>query len=176
MLKEVLIGGTTTPAAESVQPQSKASAKRERVVNNMDRVLYRAKKIYGNQLDRTPEMKARAIRKALAEVGDPMITEPIFLAKYVERMAMLLDSKKFCQECKARQLDVYTLATNLAFYGVKKCQKIIRNGLAECSALLCEMKEPVFRREELQNVDGFGLLAEINEPILISLSSPKQPR
>ena len=170
-----IMGNITAPLAESVQPQSKASVTRERVLNNMDKVLCRAKKIYGNQLDRTPEMKARAIRKALAEVGDPTITESIFLAKYVERMAMLLDSKKFWRECEAHQLDAYTLATNLAFYGVSKCRKVIRNGLAECSALLCEMKEPVFRLEELKNVDGFGLLAEINEPILISLSSPKQP-
>lgn len=158
-------GDIIAPAAESSQPQTKASAKRERVLNNMDKVLCRAKKIYGNQLDRTPEMKARAIRKALAEVGDPTITESNFLAKYVERMAILLDSKKFWRECEVHQLDAYTLATNLAFYGVSKCRKVIRNGLTECSALLCEMKEPVFRLEELQAVDGFGLLSEFHKQI-----------
>ena len=165
MEKHFFNGGIIAPAAESVQPQVKASVMRERVLKHTDKVLARARKIYGNQLDKTPEMKARAIRKALAEVGDPTITELNFLAKYVERMAMLLDSKNFWRECEKHQLDAYTLGTNLAFYGVRKCQKVIRNGLAECSDLLCEMKKPVFQLEELKKVDGCGLLSEITAPV-----------
>ena len=105
-------GGMPANLAESVQPQiiGNAPATRGRVLNTTDKVLSRARKIYSNQLDRTPQMKARAIRRALVEVGDPMITEPNFLAKYVERMAILLDSKNFNQDCARHHQDAYTMA------------------------------------------------------------------
>jgi len=158
MANDVL--ATTATGSSLNTAKSSVSKSRSKSKNPFDAVLEKARAIFNNQLDRSPETKQKAIMKVISAQATAYTKEQ-FLAEYVNRVSKLLDSKSYCKKCQTLKMESYNVATHIAFDGIKKAHLVIENGLVSVySNFLSEMEKPVFPLCELKKFDKTNLLEE----------------
>lgn len=140
--------------------KNSVSKSRSKSKNPFDAVLEKARAIFNNQLDRSPETKKEAIERVI-NAQTAAYTKDQFLAEYVERIARVLDSKSYCKKCNSLKMSSYNVVTHIAFEGVRKAHQVIENGLDSVySNFLSSMEKPVFSIEELKLSDKRNLLED----------------
>ena len=158
---------TTVNAANAASVNAEYSAgvksvkrTRSKSKSPFDAVLEKARSTFNVQLDRSPKTKREAIEKALS-AQSASYTKEQFLSEYVSRTARLLDSKRYCKECQSLKLDPFTIATHVAFDGVRRTQRVIEKEVKdEYSDLFQEMKEPVYDLKTLTEFDTLKMLSD----------------
>ena len=158
MANDVTANSATTGSLNAAR--SSVSKSRSKSKNPFDAVLEKARAIFNNQLDRSPETKRKAIEKVInAQVA--AYTKDQFLAEYVERVARLLDSKSYCKRCSSLNMNSYNVATHVAFDGVRKSHQVIEDGLDSIYlSFFTEMEKPIFPIGELRACDKKNLLED----------------
>lgn len=157
----IMANDVTATTANSVNVvKNSVSKSRSKSKNPFDAVLEKARAIFNNQLDRSPETKKKAIERVI-NAQTAAYTKDQFLAEYVERIARVLDSKSYCKKCNSLKMSSYNVATHIAFEGVRKAHQVIENGLDSVySNFLSEMEKPVFSIDELKPFDKMSLLED----------------
>ncbi|NDV83531.1 hypothetical protein [Bacteroides sp. 51] len=110
---------------------------------NLDKVLNKARKLYSKQLEKKASTKWACIEFALYELR---VSYDIgqCRADYLARVDRLLDSRRYENECKAKGIDSFSLATHVVFDGKTSMYCVLDNGLSSVyRGVSDEMKNPV---------------------------------
>lgn len=129
---ENLNSNSMAPATVYVNaaPADESKAKRaKRTVNPFWVTINRSRKVFDMQLDKSNEVKLRCLGHQLGRERDPQK----FYLEFMEQVDWLLDSRRFTEQCKAREIEPRTLATHVVFLGSATMHKVRENGIYDRS-------------------------------------------
>lgn len=124
--------GNLTDAAKvasNVESANASSAKSQRGRSSKMTfwsLIYKARKNYNVQFDKTNEVKLRSIKQLI-----PSLTadEEKFWSEYMTEANTLLNSRKYLAECEKLGVDATTLATHIVFLGSGERSKVLKYGV-----------------------------------------------
>ena len=150
---------------QKVAESTKASASesKKRVINQFDAVLGKARVTFGRQLDKTSEMKKKSILDALSKTKDLAYTLEYFKLEYAMRVRRMLDSIYFREECNSKELDPFSTATHIVFYGQSLSRLVLENGIDAFREHKEELKGSVYSKEELKSTGDRLLIRYLEE-------------
>lgn len=135
------------------------TTKRTKTKKDFDKVLEKAKRVYGSQMIKNAETLRLSIQNALAPFNEKGYSESQFKSEYTKRVSTILDSKAFCSRCEQMGLNSYNLATHVAILNAKKRRQVVEEGFGVIQKDISDMSEPVYERDELKKYDPLGLLS-----------------
>lgn len=90
------------------------------------KVLGKARPVFTVQISKTNEVKASCIQRFMpALYPDPSQ----FWIEFMEQVNILLDSRRFCRECKALGYQPENVAEHVVFLGSAPMRKVLREGV-----------------------------------------------
>ena len=134
------------------------TTKRTKTKKDFDKVLEKAKRVYGSQMIKNAETLRLSIQTALAPFNEKGYSVSQFMSEYTKRVSTVLDSKAFCNRCEKMGLNSYNLATHVAILNAKKRRLVVEEGFGVIQKDISEMSDAVYPREELKKYDLKGTL------------------
>lgn len=122
---QALSGNTKTTESGS----NNTSSTRTRKVQPLYQVITRGRHAYDSQLVKDGETKRRCLEVALINSGR-LYPDPLrFSLDFHTERERLVDSKSFCEACKALNLLPENVADHIVFEGKSKVNLVLREGL-----------------------------------------------
>ena len=90
------------------------------------KVLGKARPVFTVQISKTNEVKASCIQRFIPAL---YADENQFWVEFMEQVNILLDSRKFCRECKALGYQPENVAEHVVFLGSAPMRKVLREGV-----------------------------------------------
>ena len=115
--------------SNSNEQSVKTGKRAKRTVNPFWVTINRSRKVFDMQLDKSNEVKLRCLGHQLGRERDPQK----FYLEFMEQVDWLLDSRRFTEQCKAREIEPRTLATHVVFLGSATMHKVRENGIYDRS-------------------------------------------
>ena len=118
----------TAPATEQKEPQTNSTSRRRRSTTPpMWRVMTQARPVFDVQLKKDNEIKLACIDKFMnAAYSDANK----FWADFMEQVNILLDSRRYCRECKILGLKPEYVAEHIVFLGSATMKKVLKYGVS----------------------------------------------
>ncbi|AFL78886.1 hypothetical protein Alfi_2625 [Alistipes finegoldii DSM 17242] len=118
----------TAPATEQKEPQTNSTSRRRRSTTPpMWRVMTQARPVFDVQLKKDNEIKLACIDKFMnAAYSDANK----FWADFMEQVNILLDSRRYCRECKILGLKPEYVAEHIVFLGSATMKKVLKDGVS----------------------------------------------
>lgn len=119
---------TPAPVAEQKEQQTAQTARRRRSTTPpMWRVMTQARPVFDVQLKKDNEIKLACINKFMnAAYSDANK----FWADFMEQVNILLDSRRYCRECKILGLKPEYVAEHIVFLGSATMKKVLKDGVS----------------------------------------------
>ncbi len=90
------------------------------------KVLGKARPVFTVQISKTNEVKASCIQRFMPAL---YADENLFWIEFMEQVNILLDSRRFCRECKALGYQPENVAEHVVFLGSAPMRKVLREGV-----------------------------------------------
>lgn len=90
------------------------------------KVLGKARPVFTVQISKTNEVKASCIQRFMPAL---YADENQFWVEFMEQVNILLDSRRFCRECKALGYQPENVAEHVVFLGSAPMRKVLREGV-----------------------------------------------
>lgn len=127
------------------------STRRKREESPYLKIRSKSVNIFKSQIDKSVTTKRLAVKTAMNRIISGDYTENQFFAEFKKNVDMLLDSKRFENDCKEYNLTPFNAATHVVFDGASKIELVLKNGLyPNYSIKLTELVEPIFTLVELE--------------------------
>ena len=119
---------TPAPVAEQKEQQTAQTSRRRRSTTPpMWRVMTQARPVFDVQLKKDNEIKLACINKFMnAAYSDANK----FWADFMEQVNILLDSRRYCRECKILGLKPEYVAEHIVFLGSATMKKVLKDGVS----------------------------------------------
>lgn len=119
---------TTAPVVEQKEQQTAQTSRRRRSTTPpMWRVMTQARPVFDVQLKKDNEIKLACINKFMnAAYSDANK----FWADFMEQVNILLDSRRYCRECKILGLKPEYVAEHIVFLGSATMKKVLKDGVS----------------------------------------------
>lgn len=122
------------------------------------KVMGKARPVYEVQINKTNEVKASCIQRFMPTLyPDPSQ----FWIEFMEQVNILLDSRRFCRECKALGYQPENVAEHVVFLGSAPMRKVLREGVQNTLGALIQFYKERFSPVEADNYreDAEGQIA-----------------
>lgn len=90
------------------------------------KVLGKARPVFTVQISKTNEVKASCIQRFMPAL---YADENQFWVEFMKQVNILLDSRRFCRECKALGYQPENVAEHVVFLGSAPMRKVLREGV-----------------------------------------------
>lgn len=90
------------------------------------KVLGKARPVFTVQINKSNEVKASCIQRFMPAL---YADEEQFWIEFMEQVNILLDSRRFCRECKALGYKAENVAEHVVFLGSAPMRKVLREGV-----------------------------------------------
>lgn len=90
------------------------------------KVLGKARPVFTVQISKTNEVKASCIQRFMPAL---YADENLFWIEFMKQVNILLDSRRFCRECKALGYQPENVAEHVVFLGSAPMRKVLREGV-----------------------------------------------
>lgn len=90
------------------------------------KVLSKARPVFLVQISKTNEVKASCIQRFMPAL---YADENLFWIEFMEQVNILLDSRRFCRDCKALGYQPEHVAEHVVFLGSAPMRKVLREGV-----------------------------------------------
>ena len=144
------------------------SVKRTYKMQPLYKVLRKAKRLYYNQVEKSVENKIMCIKTALASYDNLYPDTLRFELDFRQERERLVDSKRFCDNCKAKGLTCEDVADHVVFEGKGVVEKVLKEGLQVVGEKVHMFNAPLWKdTEKLYKALAKDGEAEV-EPVLNS--------
>ena len=135
--------------------------KRKNKLQPVYAVLTQARRQFGRQVDQNTETKIKCIKANITSRHYPDALD--FWLHFQDEANVLLDSKRFCRECKEKGLNEQYIAEHLVFEGKKAVANVLKDGVKSFGERVMKFNAPLFHDEEkLYTKETPKLLPESN--------------
>ena len=90
------------------------------------KVLGKARPVYAVQINKSNGVKASCIQRFMPALD---ADENLFWIEFMEQVNILLDSRRFCRECRALGYQPENVAEHVVFLGSAPMRKVLREGV-----------------------------------------------
>ena len=112
------------------------------------KVLRKAKRLYYSQVDKSVENKIKCIKSALASYDNLYPDALRFEMDFRQERERLVDSKRFCDACKAMELACNDVADHVVFEGKGVVEKVLKEGLQVVGEKVHMFNKPLWKDTE----------------------------
>ncbi len=153
------------PQAERIKMEKNSSSdkknssnKRKNNVQPVYAVLTQARRQFGRQVDQNTDTKIKCIK---ANIQNKYKDTLDFWLHFQDEANVLLDSKRFCNDCEEKGLNEKFVAEHLVFEGKATVAKVLRDGVKSFGERVMKFNAPLFHDvENLYNKEIPKLLPE----------------
>ncbi len=130
-----------------------ASAKtKKRAESPYLKIRSKAVNIFRNQIDKSIVIKRKSVERAIDQVIFGDYTKDRFLSEFKSNIDLILDSKKFNDDCVKHNLTPFNAATHIALEGSSKMNLVLKKGFYQTyHDRLKEFIDPIFTKEVLED-------------------------
>ncbi len=122
------------------------------------KVLGKARPVFMVQISKTNEVKFSCIKRFMTAI---YADENLFWIEFMEQVNILLDSRRFCRECKALGYQPENVAEHVVFLGSAPMRKVLREGVQNTLGASIQFYKERFSPVEADNYreDAEGQIA-----------------
>ena len=132
------------------------------------KVLGKARPVFTVQISKTNEVKASCIQRFMPAL---YADENLFWIEFMEQVNILLDSRRFCRECKALGYQPENVAEHVVFLGSAPMRKVLREGVQNTLGASIQFYKERFSPVEADNYREDADRQIVVRPICLSASS-----
>ncbi len=117
---------TVKANAPKTERRRQYTASKRHEIPALWKVLGKARPVFTVQISKTNEVKASCIQRFMPAL---YADENQFWVEFMEQVNILLDSRRFCRECKALGYQPENVAEHVVFLGSAPMRKVLREGV-----------------------------------------------